>query len=366
MIVTRLKPIAVAGAAASLLMLGATPAPAADIKMTPELAKIVAAAKQERVLDISSGPAVNGGAEMGSRIVDGIKKYFGIDIEYKFTPGGPMGEIGNKVATEFRANQTSSTDLWTGAAAQIVPLLRLDMFHKVEWAKLYPERIKPEFVEAEGRALAVTTGMPGILYNKVKAPEFGRVRSMDDLLKPEFKGKFGTTIYGAAFDVMLAKSVWGPDKTLGYYETFVKNAQGILNCGGDDRVASGEFLALAFDCAGGAHHQPQFKNILDLHVVPEMAQRRPYYVMVPKNAAHPNLGILLGLFLSTPEGQKIQEDSWGIPYYGYGETRRHKEIAAIEAKGVKFLDVTIDWWVKHPEIVENSRKMFGIVRANTK
>jgi hypothetical protein len=62
----------------------------------------------------------------------------------------------------------------------------------------------------------------------------------------------------------------------------------------------------------------------------------------------------------------VQEDSWGIPLYEHEETRRHKEIAALEAKGVKFLDVTIDWWEKRPEIVENSRKMFGIVRAATK
>ena len=341
-------------------------AQAAEMKMTPELAKIVAAAKTEKVLDVSSGPSVNGGAELSNRIVQGMKKYFGIDVEYKFTPGGPMGEIGNKVATEFRAKQTASTDLWTGAAAQIVPLLKLDMFHKVEWHKLYPDRIKPEFVEGDGTSLRIATGLPGITYNKQKGPEFGNVRTMDELLEPKFKGKYGTTIYGAAFDVLLANDVWGPDKTLAYYEKFTKNMQGILNCGGDDRVASGEFLALVFDCAGGAHHQPQFRNVLDLHVVPEMAQRRPYYVLVPKNAAHPNLGILFGLFLSTPDGQKVQEDSWGIPLYEHTETRRHKEIAALEAKGVKFLDVTVDWWEKHPEIVQNQRKMFGIVRAATK
>jgi len=342
------------------------PAGAQTIAMNPDLAKVVAAAKAEKVMDISSGPGVNGGAEQGPRIVAGIKKYFGIDVEYKFTPGGPMGEIGNKVATEFRANQKASTDLWTGAAAQIVPLLKLDMFVKADWGKLYPERIKPEFVEVDGKALRIATGMPGILYNKQKGADFGKIQKMDELLEPKFKGTFGTTIYGAAFDVLLAKSVWGPDKTLAFYQKFVQNMQGILNCGGDDRVASGEFLALVFDCAGGAQYQPQFKGVLDLHVVPEMAQRRPYYGLVPKNAAHPNLGILLGLFLSTPDGQKVQEDSWGIPLYEHAETRRHKEIAALEAKGVKFLDVDIGWWEKHPEIVENSRKMFGIVRAATK
>ncbi len=366
MIPNRTRALAIAAAPVVLLALGTGPAAAQAMKMTPELAKVIEAAKAEKVLDISSGDLVNGGGQAKPEIVAGFKKYFGIDVDFEFTPGGPMGEIGNKVATEFRAGQKSSTDAWTGAAAQVVPLLKLDMFHKVDWVKLYPDRIKPEFVEADTRALRVATGMPGILYNKNKAPEFGNVATMADILKPAYKGKFGTTIYGAAFDVLLADSVWGPDKTLDYYKKFVKQAQGILNCGGEDRVASGEFLAMIFDCAGGSQHYPKYSSILALHVVPEMAQRRPYYLMIPKNAAHPNMGILYALFMSTPEGQKVQEASWGIPLYGYPETRRHKEIAAMEAKGVKFLEVDIDWWQKHPEIVKNSRKMFGIVRAATK
>ena len=81
---------------------------------------------------------------------------------------------------------------------------------------------------------------------------------MADLLKPEYKGKYGTTIYGAGFDVLLANDVWGPEKTLAFYGKFVKNMQGILNCGGEDRIASGEFLALAMDCGGGTHHEAKY------------------------------------------------------------------------------------------------------------
>jgi ABC-type Fe3+ transport system substrate-binding protein len=352
-------------AAAAVAALPAV-ATAADFKVSPELAKVIAAAKAEQTLDLSAGPGVLGGSEMAGPIVAGMKKAFGIDIEYKFTPGGPMGEIGNKVATEFRANQKSSTDAWTGAAAQIAPLLKLDMFHKVDWHKLYPDRIKPEFVEGGGVALRIATGTSGVLYNRAKGPEFGKIRRMEDMLKPEYKGKFGTTIYGAGFDVLLADDVWGADKTLAFYEKFVKNMQGILNCGGEDRIASGEFLALIMDCGGGTHHEAKYNNALAHNIVADNAMRRPYYLLIPKNAAHPNMAMLYGVFMSSPEGQKIVQDSWQIPLYEYPETRRHTEIAALEAKGYKFLDVTLDWWIKHPEIVQSSRKMFGIVRAATK
>ena len=350
----------------ALAALGATGADAADFPISPELAKVIEAAKGEKVLELSAGPSVLGGAEMDTRIAAGMKKAFGFDIEYRFTPGGPMGEIGNKVATEFRANQQASTDAWTGAAAQIVPLLRLDMFHKVEWHKLYPGRIKPEFVEGGGTALRIATGTSGVLYNREKGAEFAKIERMEDMLKPEYKGKFGTTIYGAGFDVLLADSVWGPEKTLAFYEKFVKNMQGILNCGSEERVASGEFLALVMDCGGGSHHEESFGGRLAHKIVSDHATRRPYYLLIPKNAAHPNVAMLYGVFMSSPEGQKIVQDSWQIPLYEYPETRRHQEVAALEKKGVKFLDVTLEWWMKHPEIGRNSRKMFGIVRAATK
>ena len=353
-------------AAAAAAALGVTAAQAQIIAMNPDLAKVIEAAKKEKVLELSSGPGVLGGSEMAPQIAAGMKKVFGIEFEYKFTPGGPMGEIGNKVATEFRANQTASTDAWTGAAAQVAPLLRLDMFHKVDWNKLYPNRIKPEFVEGGGTSLRIATGTSGVLYNKEKGPEFGKIARMEDMLKPEYKGKFGTTIYGAGFDVLLANDVWGPDKTLAFYEKLVKNMQGILNCGGEDRIASGEFLALMMDCGGGTHHEPKYNNGLGHVIVSDHATRRPYYLLIPKNAAHPNMGMLYGVFMSSPEGQKIVQDSWQIPLYEYPETRRHQEVAALEAKGIKFLDVTLDWWIKHPEIGPNSRKMFGIVRAATK
>jgi|SRR5690348_884503 len=102
-----LRPATVAAIPASL-PLGAQ---AAEMKTTPDLEKVVAAAKAEKVMDVSSAPGVNGGAEMAQRIADSIKKYFGIDVVHKFTPGGPMGEMGNKLVTEFRASHRASTDL---------------------------------------------------------------------------------------------------------------------------------------------------------------------------------------------------------------------------------------------------------------
>jgi ABC-type Fe3+ transport system substrate-binding protein len=331
--------------------------------VSPELAKVIEAAKTEKELDLANGGEVLGGTMMADRVKDGMKKMFAIDFDMRVTPGGPMGVVGNKIATEFRAGQPASTDAWVGAAPQVVPLMKLDMFHVVAWDKLLPNRIRPELIEANGTALRLTTGVPGILYNKKIGADFAKVKTLDDLLKPEYKGKYATTTFAAAFDVLAAKSVWGEAKTIDYVEKLAKNAGGLINCGDTGRLVSGEYPALALDCGGGAINNPTFKDHVALQVVADNAQNRPYYILVPKNARHPNLAILYTVYMSTPEGQAITAHSWGNDLYEYEGTERNKFMKALEAQGIKFRDISIKWWLENPGIDESNNKLARTVRA---
>jgi ABC-type Fe3+ transport system substrate-binding protein len=337
--------------------------PAFAQSVPPELAKVIEAAKAEKQLDLANGGEVLGGTMMADRIKDGMKKMFAVDFDMRVTPGGPMGVVGNKIATEFRAGQPSSTDAWVGAAPQVVPLMKLDMFHVVAWDKMLPNRIRPELIEANGTALRLTTGVPGILYSKKIGSEFTKVKVLDDLLKPEFKGKYATTTFAAAFDVLAAKSVWGEEKTIAYVEKLAKNAGGLITCGDTGRLVSGEYPALALDCGGGAINNPTFKDHVGLHVVSDNAQNRPYYVLIPKHAKHPNLAILYTLYMSTPEGQLITAHSWGNDLYEYPGTERNKFMTALEAQGIKFRDVSIKWWLENPGIDESNNKLARAIRS---
>ena len=80
-----------------------------------------------------------------------------------------------------------------------------------------PSRITPVMVEGEGRALRIATNLPGIVYNMKAAPWVAQVNTTDDLLKPEYKGKFYTTPFLGGFDVLLAPDVWGIEKTTAYH-----------------------------------------------------------------------------------------------------------------------------------------------------
>lgn len=350
----------VAGAAA--LIAATTPARAGDIPMTPALQQIIDGAKKEGSLTLSYAANILGGSDGARAGAAGIKKEFGVDLDVTYYPGPSFAPMAAKLLTEMQAGQPSSTDVYNGTAVEVTPQLAHGLFRQIPWSALYPGRITPEIAEAGGRALRIVTKVPGILYNKQVAPQFGEAHAMADLLKPEYKGKLYTTPYLAGFDVLVAKDVWGFDKTAAFVEKFSQNIGGLVSCAGTDRIASGEIPGLALSCSGSETNLPQYRGVLGQTVLLDAAERRFDYLCVPVNAAHPNAAILFALYASSPEGQtKILQDGFGAELDTYPDNPTHQMIAGLQGEGAKFIDVTTDWWASHPGIDEDLGKLIKMV-----
>jgi ABC-type Fe3+ transport system substrate-binding protein len=351
----------VAASAAVLLGFAGQPVPAA-IEMSPALQRIVDGAKKEGALTLEYGGGILGTAE-GARVATvGIKKMFGVDLRVTYTPGPSFAPMAARVYTEMQARQPASTDVYYGTAVQIVPYLQRGLFRRIPWAALFPGRITSQIVEGDGQALRITTGLPGVLYNKRADPQFGKVVTMSDLLRPAFKGKIYTQPYLAGFDVLVAKSVWGYEKTEAYIREYSTQIGGLLRCGEPDRIASGEVPALAIDCTGSEENLPRFRSVLGLAILHDAAMRRYDYVCIPTNAPHPNAGILFALYASSPEGQQqILLDLFGNGLDSYPSSPTHATVAALEKQGVNFRDVTIGWWGAQKDIEDNLKKLIKII-----
>lgn len=356
-ILLRAATAAVAGAAIFAIQ----PAAAQMFKPNAELQKIIDAAKKEGQIDIFAAESPSGGAEGARRVQAGIKKMFGVDIPVKWTPGPPYAQIASKLMTELQAKQPSSTDVYVGTAVQVVPVMKKGLFRTINWHKLYPERIKQEFSE-NNVALRHYTSLPGVVYNKKVEAMVQKTEVLADFLKPEWKGKFVTTPYLAGFDILLAKGSWGVDKTKDFIGKLSKQVGGLLGCGAPSRLASGEFNALVVDCSGGGPNRAKYKNVLGLHVLRDLAQRRYGYLAVPVHAKHPNAGILYALYWASPEGQKLEFELTGYDMSDYPDSQRAKEINALVKKGYKFTDVTLDWWAGQQGIPKAHRSMIKLLR----
>lgn len=347
----------------ALTLLGGA-ASAQSVTPSPALAKIVAAAEQEGKVNFRATNTTFAGSIGAQMAADGINRMFGTHLTVDYAPGPAYGPLAAILYQELQAGQPASTDVYVGTAAQMSPNLEKGLFRRVDWAGLMPERIPPAIVEADSRALRYSGALPGILYNVKAAPWAPKIATAADLLKPELKGQFYTTPFLGGFDVLLASDVWGAAKTTDYVKKLSTQIAGLAGCEATDRIASGELPALAIDCSGSGPNRLQYrdKNVLGNQVISDMAQIRYGYLAVPVHAPHPDAAILFTLYVLSAEGQaKMGWDLMGDDLSDLPETHMHRELEALEAKGIKPIPVTIAWWQAHPGIDKANAELAKLV-----
>jgi len=316
---------------------------AADVP--PELAKVIEGAKKEGKLVVSTSASLFNAGEGARFAAEHMNKMFGTSIEVTWAPGPHPAQIGAKLMGEFQAKQPAFTDILLGTPSQFAPLLKAGLFHEVKWDKMMPERVKPQLVESQGRALRVYTSVPAILWHQSQAANGEKVTSMADFLKPEWKGKFFSTAQASVFDVLTSEQLWGESKVTDYVTKMAKQASGLIECGAGDRIASGEVPVFVIDCSGNDIYTPKYNGIIKGKVLQDFAQLRYGYMGVPKNAAHPNAAMLYTLWWATPEANAYNWSTRGIDMSGYPESkRRTMVIEPLLKQGMKFTEVTIEWW----------------------
>jgi ABC-type Fe3+ transport system substrate-binding protein len=351
----RMKLSSIAGA---LVLLACTAARAQD--MTPALKDLIAAANNEGTLTLTWGTTTWDGAQGVARFQAGMNKMFGSNVRINYVPGPDMARVGNQIATEFSAGQKADADIMLGAAPQMAPLIKLDLFESVDWPRYLPSRIDASMTELDGKLIRVVTGLTGATYNSSLAPM--TPVTLDDFLKPEWKGKIASTPYAAGFDVLLASDVWGKEKTVDYVKKLSHQITGLIRCGESERLATGEYLALVMDCTGQDALLWQEKGAPLAQMMPlDAAQERYYYFGIPKNAQHPNAAKLFTLFLLSAEGQQISYDTWKIDLHTFPGSRMGKMVEDFTKKNVKFKEVTTEWYLRHPEIDASKSELIKII-----
>jgi iron(III) transport system substrate-binding protein len=326
----------------------------------PALKELAAAASREGAVTLSWSQTTLGGSQGAARLQAAMNKMFGTNIRVSFLPGPDMARVINQVATEFAAGQKAHVDIALGAAPQIAPVVKLNFFEPIEWQRYLPGRITAEMTELDGRIIRIVTGLSGVTYNSQLAPMKPTV--LEDFLKPGWKGKIASTPYAAGLDVLLAEDVWGREKTISYVRALARQIAGVMRCGEAERVATGEYLALVMDCTGQDAIIWQERGAPLAQLMPlDAAEQRYYYFAVPKNAQHPSAAKLFTAFLLTEEGQKLAYDTWKIDLHFLPGSKMGAAVAGYQKLGVRFKEVTVDWWSAHPEIEASRSELIKIL-----
>jgi ABC-type Fe3+ transport system substrate-binding protein len=274
------------------------------------LEKVIEGAKKEGVLKLLWTEG-HFGADVGiNDMLKSINKRYGTNITLQFTQGSSFPANLGRLTQEFKSGQKSSTDVFLGSANHMLSGLQSGMLMKVDWEGLV-ERPKPtnplfDRVNPGGVGMAVASRVVGIVYNTNLVKGADVPTSIMDVLNPKWKGQVATTPYITGFYQLAAPDLLGEKYMTDYVMKLKPQIGGFIGCNSLDKVASGEFAFLIFDCGRDAAVRYQRVGAPLGHAVPKEAVRDNIIDLgVPANAEHPNVGKLFIAFQHTEEGQKL-------------------------------------------------------------
>jgi hypothetical protein len=123
-----MKIIASIGLAVTIV---ASPSFAQTNNIPDRLDAFIPAAAKEGTLNLVWSDSIMGGSDAVAQHEAAFNKMFGTNVKFKFAPGIEVARFGNQLMTELNTGQPASSDVYVGAAAQMLPLLQQGLFRDV-------------------------------------------------------------------------------------------------------------------------------------------------------------------------------------------------------------------------------------------
>jgi iron(III) transport system substrate-binding protein len=322
-----------------------TAAPAGAAAPSGTLQTLIEGARREGQLDLIWGDSSIGGAAGAQRLADGFNRAYGLNVNVQFTPGPSMPEMAMKLLQEYTANRRASTDVLLATETQFAALIEADALTTTDWLDWAPNIRNPRLLAPGNGGVQISTRTKGITYNSARLTGDAVPTSMQDLLKPQYKGRIATTTYANVFEYLASPQLWGEQRVLDYAAKYRQQIAGMIRCGEAERLVSGEFDILATDCGAQDALTWQAKGAPVAHAIPSDAATLAYqYMGVLKNAAHPNAALLWINYMLGREAQDIQWEFDYADHHLLEGSKVAKAVEAAQARGIKFTEVDVQFY----------------------
>jgi ABC-type Fe3+ transport system substrate-binding protein len=299
--------LVLAGIAAAL------PSAAADFG--PNVKTLIAEAQKEGKLDLSwSGSGFGDNGKDLPKWIAAFNKFYGLNLTYTFAPAPSMTQQAATLVQEAQSNAPATTDDVILGGDSLLADIEANATKSYGWAALAKEigvDLPAAAVAPGNTAVAFSSAVFAIEYNKDAVPAAEVPKNLVDVLKPEWKGKIASTPYAAGFNFLAAMDPkWGPDRMQDFVTKLAAQVGGLIRCGDTAPLLDGQFDMLVLECDISDVIQQQRRGAPLGFVVPADAPVMDlWYMAVPKTAPDPAAGALLALFMLTKEGQAISWDS---------------------------------------------------------
>ncbi|OFW26850.1 MAG: hypothetical protein A3H27_06320 [Acidobacteria bacterium RIFCSPLOWO2_02_FULL_59_13] len=311
----------------------------------PKLDQLIAAARAEGELDLVAGGGTWGEAEGVKIIQDALNKKYGLNIRIRYAAGPAMPVMTNRVMETHKAGAKSDTDLLVSNARPVNMVLGKGVTRSFAWREAFPY-FPADTIEFGGQLIRFVDVFNGITFNTREVTGKERLQRLDDVLNPKWKGRIASTPYASALYFLASNRLLGYEKATAYVRALGRQIGGLIRCGEESRIASGEFLMLAMNCGnyGGEDYARKTGAPVGVTILEDAAVLDSFYFVVPVNSAHPNVATLLVGFLMSKEGQDILSRVVGWSSASVEGTPINREYKEMEKKGVKVVRFTAASW----------------------
>lgn len=321
------------------------------------LSELIEGAKKEGGLTLSWGTGTMGGIEGVRAMEQGFNKTYGLNFQFRYTPGPAMPQMASRIIQEAKAGQPASSDLFIGSENHVARM----SLKRVAWTKIFPHITRP-MTDWDDRVLIVVSRTPGFTYNTGLVAPNEVPQRVEDVLNPKWKGKIASTPYAASFDRLAL--IWGEEKTTAFLQKFVKQVAGLIRCGEEERIANGEFAMMVFNCdLADANDMHQKGAPVNGRIFKDAGILSYWYLAVPSNSTHPNAASLLAAFLLSKEGQDILYKTEKTSSHLVEGTYMYKFVKEEEHQGVKFYANPVSDVIKNHENQSRIRQKFQAILA---
>jgi ABC-type Fe3+ transport system substrate-binding protein len=334
------------------------PASAAPAATNPELQRLIDGARQEGQLNIVWSSTYDATA-----FVDGFNRAYGLNLNVRYTPVPNFRAAAFQVIQEVQAGRTPSSDVVLMSSILLSRMVEADSVEPIDWSWA-PNVQNPALLAPQGLGVVVAELAYGISYNTHLLTGDLVPRTMQDLLKPELKGRVASTPQAIGFGELGSPDMWGEQRLFDYVTKLSPQLVGLMLCSEETRIASGEFAAFALDCSPGSTLLAKSKGQPVDYVIPaDGAMRSPAYLIVPRGAAHPNAARLWVNYMLSREAQDRFyalnfTDTHLVP--GSKSARYYEDL---EAAGAKITTISLQWVRDQGDATARQDRVAEILRA---
>ena len=329
-----------------------------------KLDDLIKAAQNEGELTLMGGGATWGESEGIKAIQDAVNKKYGLNIRIRYAAGPAMGVMATRVIEQHKAGVKADTDLLVLGAPFVPDALDAGVLSSFNWREVF-SYIPEDVVEFQGQLIRHADALMGITYNTREIPEKDVPQSLADVLLPKWKGKIASTPYAAPLNLLAPDRLWGYEKATTFVRALSKQIGGLIRCGEEPRIASGEFLMLVMNCGSYASENYARKTgaPVSAAVMKDAPLSDSFYLTIPKNSAHPNLAALVIGFLMSKEGQDILYRMVGWSSASVEGTNEYTRFKDLKARGIELKRFTATTYMKEGELLRRTMSEYMKILA---